>query len=294
MTPEITLDDTELPGTERRGLELGLPAGRMPIVPAAVRLLFGIPVHAATMEQVRSICLQSIRRPQRIVIGVVNVAKVVNMRRMPLIADAVLQSDLVLADGMGIVWASRLLGRPLPERVAGIDLFEHLLDLADEHSFSVYLLGATQEIVEKLATRIAREYPKLRICGKRNGYFNDAEGEEVARAVRDARPDMLFVGMTSPKKEIFLARWSEFMDVPVCHGVGGSFDVLAGKVKRAPILWQDFGMEWLYRVMQEPKRMWKRYLVTNMIFCGLLIRELFRPAGLMNVLPESAVGRRGL
>jgi N-acetylglucosaminyldiphosphoundecaprenol N-acetyl-beta-D-mannosaminyltransferase len=180
------------------------------------------------------------------------------------------------------------LGQPLPERVAGIDLFERLLELANERSYSIYLLGATQGVMDRLVERIQARYPKLRIAGSCNGYFPDAQTEQVATGIRDARPDMLFLGMTSPKKEVFLARWAELMDVAVCHGVGGSFDVLSGEVKRAPAAWQRFGLEWLYRVVQEPRRMWKRYLVTNSIFICLLLREIFHrsPPLEPKVLPE--------
>ncbi len=162
--------------------------------------------------------------------------------------------------------------------MAGIDLFENLLRVASEHGHSVYLLGAAQDVLDRVIQRIGERFPGLRIAGSRNGYFTDAEGAAVAKQVQDARPDMLFLGMTSPKKEVFLARWAPMMSVPVCHGVGGSFDVLAGKVKRAPRLWQRLGLEWLYRVVQEPRRMWRRYLVTNTLFAGMLMRELVRPA----------------
>ena len=95
-------------------------------------------------------------------------------------------------------------------------------------------------------------------------------------SISSARPDILLVGMTSPKKERFLARWSDALTVPVCHGVGGSFDVLAGKVRRAPLLWQRLGLEWLYRVKQEPRRLWRRYLVTNTVFCAMVATSLAR------------------
>ena len=252
-----------------------VPSGSKVPGSAPVRMLFGIPIHAMTMPQTIDACDHAIQSRKRLMIGVVNVAKIVNMRRQPILGEAVLQSDIVLADGMAIVWASRALRQPLPERIAGIDLFEELLKLANQKRHSIYLLGATQRVMDRLVERITREYPALRIAGSRNGYFEDAEGEKIAMQVADAQPDMLFLGMTSPKKEVFLARYEELMDVPVCHGVGGSFDVLAGQVKRAPMLWQRLGLEWLYRVCQEPRRMWKRYLVTNTIFMGIFFRELF-------------------
>ena len=205
-------------------------SGLKPPGSAPVRLLFGIPIHAMTMQQTTVACDHAIQSGKRLMIGVVNVAKIVNMRRQPILGDAVLQSDIVLADGMAIVWASHALRQPLPERVAGIDLFEELLKLANQKRYSIYLLGATQRVMDRLVERITREYPDLKIAGSRNGYFEEAEGEKIAMQIADAHPDMLFLGMTSPKKEVFLARYEELMDVPVCHGVGGSFDVLAGQV----------------------------------------------------------------
>jgi N-acetylglucosaminyldiphosphoundecaprenol N-acetyl-beta-D-mannosaminyltransferase len=264
-------------GNARVDARIEVPLGPS-VSPSAVRRIFGVPIHAMTMDQTLAACDDAIHHRNPLMIGVVNAAKIVNMRRTPILGDAVLQSDLVLADGMAIVWASRILRKSLPERVAGIDLFEQLLDLANRKSYSIYLLGATQEVMDRLCARIRKQFPNLRIAGSRNGYFTDAEAPGIAESIRDARPDMLFLGMTSPKKEVFCARYADLMNVPVCHGVGGSFDVLSGLVKRAPRLWQRLGLEWLYRVVQEPGRMWKRYLVTNSIFLGLLCREMLHPA----------------
>jgi N-acetylglucosaminyldiphosphoundecaprenol N-acetyl-beta-D-mannosaminyltransferase len=240
-----------------------------------------MPIHAATMDQAVALCAAAVQQRRPLVIGVVNAAKVVNMQRQPILRDSVLDSDMILADGIAVVWASKLLRRALPERVAGIDLFERLLAVANERHYSVYFLGASQDVLEAMLARVRQRYPDLRISGSRNGYFKDAESEAVAADIRAAAPDMLFLGMTSPKKEVFLARWGRGLNVAVCHGVGGSFDVMAGKVKRAPRLWQRLGCEWLYRVVQEPRRMWKRYLVTNTLFAGMLVREMLNPRPLM-------------
>jgi N-acetylglucosaminyldiphosphoundecaprenol N-acetyl-beta-D-mannosaminyltransferase len=213
---------------------------------------------------------------QRLLVGVVNAAKVVNMHRDPALRDAVLGADLILADGMSIVWAARLLGRSLPERVTGIDLMVRLLERADQRGYRVYLLGATDEVLDTVVQYISYAYPGVKLVGTRNGYYSAEEEEQVAREIAAARPDMLFVAMSSPRKELFLGRWARSLDAPICHGVGGAFDVLAGKVRRAPRVWQALGMEWLYRVLQEPGRLWKRYLVTNTLFCGLVLRELFQ------------------
>jgi N-acetylglucosaminyldiphosphoundecaprenol N-acetyl-beta-D-mannosaminyltransferase len=238
------------------------------------RTVLGVRVHAATMRQALDICLRAVELRRRLVVGVVNGAKVVSMHRQSALKSAVDATDVTFADGMSVVWASRLLRQPLPERVAGIDLFQNLLRLADEKALSVFLLGAEQEVLDKVVARIRAEHPRARLVGARNGYFGETESGAVADQVRAAHPDLLFVAITSPKKEIFLSRWSDHMQIAVCHGVGGSFDVLAGKVKRAPRLWQRLGIEWLYRVVQEPRRMWKRYAVTNTIFIWMLLKAL--------------------
>ncbi len=240
------------------------------------RLLFGIPIHALTMTEALERIDHAITSRGRLQIGVVNAAKIVNMHRDKALQEDVLSSDLIVADGMSVVWASRLLGQPLPERVAGIDLMLRMLERGNQRGYRVYCLGATDEVLRKTTEQIAADYPNVIIAGQRNGYFSVDEERAVADDIKAARPDILFVAMTSPKKEQFLARWSEELAIPVCHGVGGSFDVVAGKVERAPERWQALGLEWLYRVKQEPRRLWKRYLVTNIIFCGMVCSEFLK------------------
>ncbi|MBN1343895.1 MAG: WecB/TagA/CpsF family glycosyltransferase [Phycisphaerae bacterium] len=239
-----------------------------------VRHIMGVPIHGLTMDQVLDVLDDAISAHRRTLLGVVNAAKIVNMRRDPELRESVLSADLILADGMSVVWASRLLRQPLPERIAGIDLMLRLLERGNERRYRVFCLGARQEVLEKVAQRIRAELPNLALVGYHHGYYTPEEEPAVASQIAAARPDLLFVAMTSPKKEQFLARWADEIDVPVCHGVGGSFDVYAGQVKRAPLLWQKLGIEWLYRVLQEPRRMWRRYLVTNLLFGGMLLGEL--------------------
>lgn len=241
------------------------------------RILFGIRVHPCTMEETLDLCRDAIARSSPLNIGVVNVAKVVKLQSDVEIRESILGADLVLADGAPVVWASRLLRRPLPERVAGIDLFERLLEEGDKHGYSVYLLGATQEVLDAVRSRIGREHPGLRIAGSQHGYFSDDDMPLIVDAIVDARPDLLFVAITSPRKEIMLRKVAERGGAAVSHGVGGSFDVFAGKTQRAPVWMQRLGLEWLYRIYQEPRRMWRRYAVTNTLFIGLLGRNLIRP-----------------
>ncbi|MFF3649332.1 WecB/TagA/CpsF family glycosyltransferase [Streptomyces sp. NPDC002181] len=238
--------------------------------------LFGVTLDALTMDETVQRCLDAVKRGEQIEIGMVNAAKLVNMRRDPRLAAAVSGCDLVLADGQAVVWASRVLGVRLPERVAGIDLFMRLLAAAESADVPVYLLGARQDVLDLMLGRITERFPALRVAGSRNGYFDDAEQPEIADAVAASGAHLLFLGMTSPKKEIFTAGYGKRTGAHVVHGVGGSFDILAGITKRAPVVWQRMGLEWFYRALQEPRRLGKRYLTTNTAFLLMTVRELIR------------------
>ncbi len=238
--------------------------------------LLGIGVFKITMNDVLDLCGQKITQRESLLLGVVNVAKLVNSRKNRQLKISIEEADVVLADGLGVVWLSRLMGDPLPERVAGIDIMYRLLERASRKKYSVYFLGARKEVVHKVVKYAKERYAGLYVAGFRDGYFDEKNGEIVAEEIRRSQADILFVAMTSPKKENFLSKWREHMDIPVCHGVGGSFDVVAGVVKRAPLWMQSFGLEWFFRVLQEPRRMWKRYLVTNSIFVMLGIAAVVR------------------
>ncbi|MEW6023503.1 MAG: WecB/TagA/CpsF family glycosyltransferase [Pseudomonadota bacterium] len=204
---------------------------------------------------------------------VVNVDKLVKASRDPELRRIVNECALVNADGMPVVWASRLLGKPLKERVAGIDLFEALMRRAGEKGWRVFLLGAREEVVAAVADTYRRRYPKLTIAGWRNGYWTDAEEAQVAEQVRASGADLLFVAISSPKKEQFLGRWQAEMKIPFAMGVGGTFDVAIGLVRRAPRWMQRAGLEWFYRFLQEPRRMFRRYFIDDMAFIWLFIKE---------------------
>jgi len=239
--------------------------------------VLGAPLDALSMSDMLTLCAETIAHRRRLLVGVVNAAKLVNMRRDASLRDAVLATDVILADGMAVVWAARLLGHRLPERVAGIDLMTRLLELADRAGHRVYCLGATDEVLAAVTREIAQRYPGVQLVGARNGYFRPEDEAGIAAEIVAARPDILFVAMSPPKKEQFIARWGPELGVPICHGVGGAFDVIAGKTRRAPRVWQGLGLEWLYRVLQEPRRLWRRYLVTNTLFIGMVIQAWLSP-----------------
>ena len=204
---------------------------------------------------------------------VVNVDKLVKASRDPGLRRIVNDCALVNADGMPVVWAARLLGKPLKERVAGIDLFEALMRRAGEKGWRVFLLGAREEVVSAVADTYRRRYPDLAIAGWRNGYWRVDEEDQVAAQVRASGADLLFVAISSPKKEQFLGRWQAEMRIPFAMGVGGTFDVAIGRVRRAPRWMQRAGLEWFFRFLQEPRRMFRRYFIDDMAFIWLFIKE---------------------
>jgi N-acetylglucosaminyldiphosphoundecaprenol N-acetyl-beta-D-mannosaminyltransferase len=205
-----------------------------------------------------------------------NAAILCMMRRDPELRQACRGGDLIVADGMSVVWTSRLAGLALPERVAGVDLMVGLLEAASRHGLRVYLLGARPEVVAALAEGCARDHPGLVVAGFRDGYFGPADHAGIVEHIRQAAPHMLFVGMPSPFKETWCERHRAALDVPVIMGVGGTFDVLTGYVQRAPRLLQALGLEWSWRLLMEPRKMWKRYLVTNSEYLVLAAGEILR------------------
>lgn len=238
--------------------------------------LLGIDVSAIRAHEVVDIANEHIANRKKLLIGVINVAKIISMRKDPELRSSLEGADLILADGVPIVWLSRMLGEPLPERVTGIDIMYKLLQQANESHYRVYFLGAKPEVLRKVIRTMQRDYPGIRIAGYRDGYFDKAQERSVAEGIRNSKADIFFVAISSPKKEKFLRKWRDFINVPVCHGVGGSFDILAGVSKRAPLWMQKSGLEWLYRLIQEPRRMWKRYLINNTIFIILSLGAIIQ------------------
>ena len=203
----------------------------------------------------------------------VNADKFLQMRDCPEMEAIVSRCEIVNADGASMVIAAEKLGYPLPERVAGIDLMWELCSLAEDKKYPVYLLGAKATVVEETAQVLKRKYPKIDICGYRDGYFGESEFDGVISQVEKLKPAIVFVGITSPKKERLIERFRELGAKGAFVGVGGSFDVVSGNIPRAPMWVQRANLEWLFRMMQEPKRLVKRYVVGNVRFFKLLHEE---------------------
>jgi len=237
--------------------------------------IMGCPMDIATVAETVDVIDEAISKNKFTQHVVVNVAKLVNMQNDIVLGNSIRECDIINIDGMGIVLGARFLGYNIPERVAGIDLFLKLISMSAKNNYPIYLLGSKDEVVKNTASKLQSLYPKINIAGYHHGYFWENE-EEIVEKIKASGAKLLFVAITSPKKENFINRWKEKLGVTFVMGVGGTFDVVSGKVKRAPLWMQKYGLEWFFRIIQEPRRMWKRYLVTNTKFVGLIFKYKFK------------------
>jgi N-acetylglucosaminyldiphosphoundecaprenol N-acetyl-beta-D-mannosaminyltransferase len=237
--------------------------------------LLGLSFDAVTMENAVVRCLEFCCAPRTShTVITANASHLCMMRHHSELALACRTAHLTVADGMSVVWALRASGQPVPERVAGVDLMARLLAVAGEHRLRVYLLGARREVVTALVETSRVQHPGIEIAGFRDGYFGLDDHLGIIEEIRASRAHILFVGMPSPFKEIWCEQHRHHLEVPVIMGVGGSFDVLAGFIRRAPRWAQRLGLEWFWRLLMEPRRLWKRYLTTNTEFIWLAGREV--------------------
>jgi N-acetylglucosaminyldiphosphoundecaprenol N-acetyl-beta-D-mannosaminyltransferase len=237
--------------------------------------LLGLSFDTVTLETAVTRCLELCRAPRAShLVITANASHLCMMRRDPELALACRAADLTVADGMSVVWALRASGQQIPERVAGVDLMVRLLAAAAEHRLRVYFLGARPEVVTALVERSQAQHPDLEIAGFRDGYFGPEHHLRIVEEIRASGTHMLFVGMPTPFKETWCERHRKRLEVPVIIGVGGSFDVLAGFIKRAPRRAQLLGLEWFWRLLMEPRKLWKRYLITNSEFIWFAGREI--------------------
>tara|TARA_B100001093_G_scaffold305440_2_gene291513 strand:+ start:71537 stop:72280 length:744 start_codon:yes stop_codon:yes gene_type:complete len=239
--------------------------------------VLNIPIDAITMQETLQKVETAIASKKQIHHTVVNAGKVVLMQTDKELEKSVIEADIINADGQAVVWAANLLGKHLPERVSGIDLMEKLVKRSFDKGYKCFFLGAKQEVIKKVVEIYREQYSNEIIAGYRNGYFVEEEEESIAKKISESRANILFVAITSPKKEIFLNKYKyKLKNINFIMGVGGSFDVISGKTSRAPLWMQNIGMEWFYRFIQEPRRMWKRYLVGNSKFIWMVFKEFFK------------------
>lgn len=237
--------------------------------------IFSIPIDAFTMKQTLDYIEEGIKQKGQIHHTVVNAGKIVMMQDDKELFQSVITADLINADGQAVVWAATILGKKLPERVAGIDLMENLVAIAHDHNYKIFLFGAKEQVVRDVAEIFSKKYSPSIIAGYRNGYYSQQEERKIAEQIASSGAHMLFVAISSPKKENFLFQHKHLLkNINFIMGVGGSFDVVAKMTNRAPKWMQQLGLEWLFRFLQEPRRMWYRYTVGNLRFILLILKEL--------------------
>jgi N-acetylglucosaminyldiphosphoundecaprenol N-acetyl-beta-D-mannosaminyltransferase len=230
---------------------------------------------------------QLVKAGNRGYICTVNVAILMMMRSNQRLQNFVHNAALIVADGQPLIWTSHLLTSSLPERVTGIDLIDAIAQRAEAEGIGIYLMGGTSQVIGTTVLKMQSKYPKLNICGFDDGYFNETQAAARVEAISQSGAQILFVGMGVPRQELFLETNWENLGVNLAIGVGGSFDVYAGIRKRAPFWLQQTGLEWLYRLVQEPQRLWKRYLLTNSQFMLAVLRFMVARSPLTAALLNS-------
>lgn len=235
--------------------------------------ILGVKIHPLTMEETVEVIEEHFIKTQKpLHLMGVNADKINQCVDDPEMMDIVNNCDIVNADGASVVLAGKYLGIDIPERVAGIDLMQKLLTLSEKKGYTVYFFGAKEEVVQKMLSAFKVDYPNLKVVGYRNGYFKDDEIDAISQDIASKAPQLVFVGITSPKKEILIERFMRDGVNGIFMGVGGSFDILSGTIKRAPIWMQKAHLEWLFRVANEPRRLFKRYFVGNFVFIKRIVK----------------------
>lgn len=243
------------------------------LLAARRREFLGLPLHALTMAETLELADEAMASHRPLHHTVVNVAKLVTMKSNDELREDVASADIINIDGKGVLWGARLCGLDIPERVAGVDIMTNLFALCEAKGYRPFLLGAERSVLDAVALRLGRDHPHLVVAGMQDGYFGPDEEEAVMSAINASNADCLFVAMPTPRKERLLKKYRERLTPSFVMGVGGSLDVYGGKVARAPGIVQAMGMEWLFRIAQEPRRLWRRYYETNTAYIGLLWRE---------------------
>lgn len=241
--------------------------------------LLGSQLNCLTMWETLAVIDEIIQKKTPTQHVVINASKINLMSKDEQLKNIINDCPLINADGQSIVWAGRFLGFSIPERVTGIDLFTELVKKAAEDGLRLYYFGSEEEVVQEVIRLHQKQYPNLIVAGFRNGYFKEEESTEIVEEIHQSQADILFVAFSSPKKEYWIHQYKEQLNVPFMMGGGGSFDVVAGKTKRAPNWMQKVGLEWFYRLIQEPKRMLSRYVKGNTAFIVTVIKAKLRRNG---------------
>ncbi|MCV3314526.1 WecB/TagA/CpsF family glycosyltransferase [Pediococcus ethanolidurans] len=238
--------------------------------------IFDVEFDALSMKETVQLVEQRIASKKGTHLLGVNADKINEIDSDPEMKRIVSEADIINADGASVVLASHVLKQPLPERVAGIDLMQELLKASNTQGYTVYFLGAKESVVSGMVSILKKKYKDLKVIGYRNGYFSKDKWKNIADKLIILKPDIVFIGITSPTKEYLIDYFLSKKIHTVFMGVGGSFDVLSGNVKRAPKLMQRLNLEWIYRVAQEPRRLFKRYFFGNMRFFCRTLKEFHK------------------
>ena len=249
---------------------------RVPFATGRINIL-DVPVDPLTMEEALARIEEYIRSGRPHHIFTADASGIMRAQEDPALHAIVTLADLVTPDGSGVLLASRINGAALPERVSGVDLVEHISAMAAERGYAIYLFGAVEGTAQAAAEALQGRYPGLKVAGVRNGYFTGDEEAKIVEEIAAAKPDALFVALGIPKQEIFIRKHFEALGVPVMIGVGGSFDVVSGRLKRAPAWMQRTGLEWLYRFLQEPSRLPRLAALPQFVFASWRSRKRPRP-----------------
>jgi len=244
------------------------------LLPIRALNILGVRIDAVSMQGIIAWVQNGIRSnviDQYLI--VVNVAKLIHAREDPNLHRIIEGADLVGVDGMPLVWYSKLLSECLPEKVSGIDIMMRMFQTGNNERWSFYFLGATDQVIRRVVDTFRQDYSGAVVAGSRNGYFTQDDEPHIVKEIRESGANILLIGFGSPRREMFVDRWKGQFGVNVIHGVGGSFDVYSGVTKRAPKWMQSAGMEWLYRLVQEPSRLFTRYAVSNTKFLLLVVRD---------------------
>lgn len=242
--------------------------------------LLGIPVDRIALETVVDWIESAIasREPRQIITA--NLDFIAIKRKRPSFEHVIQHADLVVCDGKPLQWAARLRGHAIPSRVTGMDLMLHAARLSQSKGYRIFLMGAAPGVAPMAVHELRAMFPGASFVGSYtppNGTFSDEDNERMVEAIRVARPDVLFVALGAPKQDEWIAEHLQLLGVPVCVGVGGVFDMFAGLTRRAPAWIQNVGMEWAFRMAQEPSRLWRRYLVNDLpVLVQLLGEQLVR------------------
>lgn len=224
--------------------------------------ILDVPFSTYSLEQTVEVLMQTVQKemskPFHLITG--NPEIVLKHQEDAELRQIIAEADFITPDGVGILLAAKWQGSPLPERVTGVDLLINLLEAGNHTGLSFYFLGAKEETSKLAVDNISKEYPNVKIAGRHHGYFNENEEEIILTHIEQTRPDIVIVALGAPLAEKWIYNHRDRLKTKVTFGVGGSLDIIAGTVKRAPMLWQKLNIEWLHRLLSQPSR-WRRQLV---------------------------------